>query len=660
LVTPQIKYRADIDGLRAIAVLLVLLFHADLGVPGGYIGVDVFFVISGYLMTALLLKEGGDGPPRLRDFYARRIRRIIPAASAMVIVVLAAGLVLLLPAEYIDLAKSALAQQLMLSNVYFWRNTGYFDGAAELKPLLHTWSLAVEEQFYLVYPLLLMCLRRFRRSRVGIALGLLALMSFAASLYGTWNHPSVTFYLLPTRAWELMIGGLICVIPPPRRVPAWLLHAAGSASLLAILVASMIYTENTPFPGVAALVPCIATAVLIYTNQGTLNWAGALLAWRPLVSVGLISYSLYLWHWPILAFARIRLNVGEEQLPLSVAARCLLATFALAYASWRWIESPFRRHTQGIAAWRRPVVTAVACTLLVCAACLGITASGGVSARFPESRYPWLYDPYPHRKYEMTTDDVVRHGPMRFERDTVDADDSLQFLVWGDSHAMAVAPAFEALGAELSLSGAVIAQSGTPPCFGVMQGRHGPEGNRAWCSAFESVLARQPVKGVALVARWSYYMDPDTRTTVMSPNSTGTSTEEAMTALTQGLKSTIRSLTSRGIKVVLLLEVPQQAGDPVSAYTWGMAIGQQPPTGANLTDYQQHQQSVARVISELQDEDVTIVRVERCAFDSSGISRLGDDHGPFYLDDDHVSPHGARQLLAPLLRDWMHELQRSE
>ena len=233
----ELKYRPDVDGLRAVAVMLVLLYHGGLGFSGGYVGVYVFFVISGFLITGLILKEQKAGTFSLRGFWARRIRRIIPAAATMALVTLAAGYFLLFPSDYEELGRSAVAQQLLVSNIFFWRHTGYFAGASELKPLLHTWSLAVEEQFYLGYPFLLLLLARFkRRMAFGVLVGL-ALASLAVAEYGVWNHPSPTFFFLPTRAWELLLGALICFLPEPVRVRPRLLAAATLLSLGAILAA---------------------------------------------------------------------------------------------------------------------------------------------------------------------------------------------------------------------------------------------------------------------------------------------------------------------------------------------------------------------------------------------------------------------------------------
>ena len=211
----DLKYRPDVDGLRAVAVLLVLLFHADLGFTGGFVGVDVFFVISGFLITGLILKKQRENRFELSQYWIRRIRRILPASMLMTGVTLIVGRFILMPPDYQNLGASALAQQLMVSNLYFWQNTGYFDAPANLQPLMHTWSLAVEEQFYLIFPFLLYSMGRFS-SRVQLsALIPLFSMSFIASEWCVQNEPSAAYFLLPSRAWEMILGGLICYLPVP-------------------------------------------------------------------------------------------------------------------------------------------------------------------------------------------------------------------------------------------------------------------------------------------------------------------------------------------------------------------------------------------------------------------------------------------------------------
>ena len=338
------RYRPEIDGLRAIAVMAVVLFHAGLGVSGGFIGVDVFFVISGFLITSLIIKDLEAGKFTLANFWERRARRIIPAAVVLVFVVLAAGWFLLLPSDYAALGKSAAWHAAFAANIYFWRNTNYFASAAEEQPLLHTWSLAVEEQFYLIVPLLLLALFRFPyfRSR-GLLLALFLIgfaFSLALSIVVVPRMPAVAFYLLPTRAWELLAGSIIAILPAASLSRIWREILCGIA-LITIVVPCFIYTKETPFPGLAALPPCLGTALFIWASgpastsiqNSTFNIQN-LLAARPVVFIGLISYSLYLWHWPLFAF-----STYWALDPLSLPYRlCLVAaSFVLAILSWRFV-----------------------------------------------------------------------------------------------------------------------------------------------------------------------------------------------------------------------------------------------------------------------------------------------------------------------------------
>ncbi len=260
-----IAYRPDIDGLRAVAVLGVVFFHAGLGFPGGYVGVDVFFVISGFLITSLILKELRQGTFSLLNFWERRARRILPALTVVVAAIIAAGWFCLMPADYEVLGKQVIALIGFSSNIKFWRETGYFDTASETKPLLHTWSLSLEEQFYLLIPLLLAVLFRLRKSHWIVPTLLLgAFVSFGLSVYGSFRAPDATFFLLPTRAWELAAGSLLAFVQPIpqarlRTLFAWL-------GLAAILVPFCFYPPGIRFPGLTALPPVAGAALLIWSG----------------------------------------------------------------------------------------------------------------------------------------------------------------------------------------------------------------------------------------------------------------------------------------------------------------------------------------------------------------------------------------------------------
>ncbi len=262
-------YRADIDGLRAVAVIPVVLFHAGARwFSGGYVGVDVFFVISGYLITTILVQDFSAGRYSIARFYERRIRRIFPALFVVVLCSSVVGHLLLLPEDLKAFAKSVVATTLFVSNIVFWGESGYFDGPAEMKPLLHTWSLAVEEQYYIAFPIVLFLLYRFASPRIAswvIALG--ALLSFGLSVWGVHNAPVATFYLLPTRAWELLVGSLLAVGLVPLFRSRAVAEIAAAFGIALILFAVFTFDHDTPFPGLNALAPCIGAALLIQSGR---------------------------------------------------------------------------------------------------------------------------------------------------------------------------------------------------------------------------------------------------------------------------------------------------------------------------------------------------------------------------------------------------------
>jgi len=298
-------YRTDIDGLRAFAVLLVVLFHAGLGFSGGFIGVDVFFVISGYLITGIIVRETESNQGfSLKKFWQRRIHRILPAVLAMVVCVLLIAPFLMISKDLIAVAKSAISQSLMASNFRFARMpSGYFSTTTELWPLLHTWSLAVEEQFYIFYPLALsLVVKRFRRYAAA-CIWVLILVSFITSIVLTPVSPSFSFYLLPTRAWELGLGAALA-IHPPMRFSLLVSHSASLLGLALIIGASLVMDSSTPFPGAAASIPCLGAALIIGVRSRAGNGRRWWLENRLFVGIGLLSYSIYLWHWPIFSFLR--------------------------------------------------------------------------------------------------------------------------------------------------------------------------------------------------------------------------------------------------------------------------------------------------------------------------------------------------------------------
>jgi peptidoglycan/LPS O-acetylase OafA/YrhL len=340
------NYRREIDGLRALAVIPVILFHAGFqSFSGGFVGVDVFFVISGYLITSIILKEKHAGTFSLVGFYERRARRILPALFLVMFVCLAFGWVWLLPSDMKMFSESLVAVSFFASNIMFYLTSSYFKPAAELKPLLHTWSLAVEEQYYLLFPLFVMLAWRFEKRWIVATLAVLAGLSLGAAHYGSTTDPSFTFFLLPTRGWEILIGALVGFylfgvnndeLTNSHRSPAsQLLSFTG---LLLCIYGVFAFDALTPYPSLYTLLPTIGTVlILLFATQETI--IGTLLGSKWLAGIGLISYSAYLWHQPIFAFARHRF-IDQPSKP---ALLCLaIASFLLAYVSWKYVETPFR------------------------------------------------------------------------------------------------------------------------------------------------------------------------------------------------------------------------------------------------------------------------------------------------------------------------------
>ena len=338
-------YRREIDGLRALAVLPVVFFHAGFKFfNGGFVGVDVFFVLSGYLITSIILHERSQGVFTIAGFYERRARRILPALFLVMLFCSLFSWIWLLPSDFEDFSLSLIATSIFSSNLYFWKSLSYFAGQAELKPLLHTWSLAVEEQYYFLFPPFLLLVLNLGKNWVVAIFFTITLISFGLAEYASSNHVVGNFYLLPTRGWELLIGVLAALYlfyyrevdtSDGLKIKEEILSLLG---LLMIIFSFFAYSKDTPFPSFYALVPTVGTClIVIFCLPQTI--VGRILALKPVVGIGLISYSLYLWHWPIFAFARYKI---PEELNGILPFVLICVSLLLAYISWKYLEAPFR------------------------------------------------------------------------------------------------------------------------------------------------------------------------------------------------------------------------------------------------------------------------------------------------------------------------------
>ena len=334
------KYRPEIDGLRALAVLPVILFHAGFEwFGGGFVGVDVFFVISGYLITTIIISEMAEGKFTILNFYERRARRILPAMFFVMLVCMPFAWLWLAPSDLEDFGQSLIAVSTFSSNIFFWRERGYFDVAATLKPLLHTWSLAVEEQYYILFPVFLLVTWRLGLKWILSLLAIVFVISLGVAHWAAYNNPGAAFYLLPTRGWELLIGVFAAFyLKHNSYLKSHTINQALSLIGFGMIVYAIVaFDETTPFPSLYALIPTIGTVLLILSAVPN-TFVHKLLSFSPIVGVGLISYSAYLWHQPILAFARHRLLAISDLLLIILC----LSSLIMAYISWRGVEKPFR------------------------------------------------------------------------------------------------------------------------------------------------------------------------------------------------------------------------------------------------------------------------------------------------------------------------------
>lgn len=429
------NYRPEIDGLRAIAVIPVILFHAGFELfSGGFIGVDVFFVISGYLITTIILSEKDQGTFSLLNFYDRRARRILPALFLVIFFSLPFAWLWLFPSDMKDFSQSLVAVSTFSSNILFWLETGYWGVDNELKPLLHTWSLAVEEQYYLLFPIFLMVMWRFRKRWIFASFALFAIISFLISQWGAYNHPTANFFLLPTRAWELAIGAIIAFLFLYKKTALNNLithkptnEILGFIGLFMIFYSIVKYNELTPFPSSYTLTPTIGAAlIIVFSSKRTL--VGKLLASKLLVGVGLISYSIYLWHQPLFAFARHRSLTEPSKLLLFTLS---LLSLLLAYLSWRYVEKPFR--TKGAISRRTVAKFALSASVLY----LTIGFSGHITNGFNgydiENR-PTQESIEARLRPNHGLDDACE-GSFTLSPDCRTSD-TPEILIWGDSHAM--------------------------------------------------------------------------------------------------------------------------------------------------------------------------------------------------------------------------------
>jgi peptidoglycan/LPS O-acetylase OafA/YrhL len=442
---PVIQYRREIDGLRAVAVLPVILFHGGFHpFTGGYVGVDVFFVISGYLITSILIRELQQGTFSILHFYERRARRILPALFVVMLACLPFAYAWMVPSQFISFAQSLVSVVLFVSNIFFWyQGEAYFAAEAELQPLLHTWSLAVEEQYYLLFPVFLLLVWRFGRQPVFWSVVAIAAISLVMAEWGSRNAPSASFYLAPSRAWELLAGSICAFLAVGR--PQRSSNMLSAIGLALIVYAILWFDADTPFPGLYALVPVIGTALIIlFAARET--WVARLLSTRAFVGIGLISYSAYLWHQPLFAFARLRSPTEPDALLIGGLS---VASLLLVWATWHYVEQPFRRRPVPVLPTRRGVF-AWSGTVAALIGAIGVTGhfGHGFAWRFskPAAIGKGMFD-MPHLEKGFCFYSIADNRRLAVGEEGLECflttDGEANVLLFGDSHAAQWEPFWE-------------------------------------------------------------------------------------------------------------------------------------------------------------------------------------------------------------------------
>lgn len=651
-------YRPDIEGLRTIAVLPVLLFHAGIpGFGGGYVGVDIFFVISGYLITGILLRDLDLGTYSIARFYERRIRRIFPALSVVVLACLIVGWGVLAPNDYADLGKSAIAVAAFVSNFYYWKSVNYFDNAQAIQPLLHTWSLAVEEQFYILFPPLLAWLAR-RKVPLRPSLMAMAVVSFALAATIVFFKPSAAFYLPVTRAWELLAGSLLAgkaIFPNATHRQREVAAAVGAACAL---VPVMAYDSTTVFPGLAALPPVLGASLIIWSGQGgATSVVGRILSTAPMTFVGRISYSLYLWHVPVFAFI-IYLTAGTLSLPMGIAA--IVISMILAWVSYLWVETPFRQNKPIFRLG--PVAVGSLAMIVVGALAIGITLSHGLPSRLGARGAALVAAAGDKERFHvecMSNGDVIV-DPKRACR--LGANDTQPTaLLWGDSHAMVVATPMEEA-AKSQKAAFLFAASADCPIgigFSIDTGTEKAlteTPSYRYCATYNDAmlhLARDTpsITHVVLASRWTNWRlgEPanpaEAAADIRLRDETGVarSTTENAAIFERGFRRLVIALRAAGKQVTIVGPLPEpQFNVPQRLYVqqFGFAGIAEP---ISVRDYKRRHARILSMFARMKGLDGVSFVWPSTALCRRDVCPIEEEGHAIFFDHDHLSLWAARR-----------------
>jgi peptidoglycan/LPS O-acetylase OafA/YrhL len=644
-----VVYRREIDGLRAIAVLSVILFHSGMQtLSGGFVGVDVFFVISGYLITAIIVGDLENGIFSIARFYERRVRRILPALFFVIFACLPLAWLWLLPLDFRKFTDSIVAVVLFVSNHLFSNQSGYFDTTSELKPLLHTWTLAVEEQYYVIFPLFLAFTWRFERRWVVIALLVCFATSLAMAQWAIATGALRPFYLLPTRGWELLIGALSFFYSRSTAAQKKNSLVSEAASLLgAVFIAYAVLTfdSNTPVPSVYSLIPTLGAALIIlYATEKTM--VGKILSTKVLVGIGLISYSAYLWHQPLFAFLKYR-SIDEPSRVMLVATGVLV--MMLAYLSWKFVETPFRDRKRFSVKQVYLSLSLVAATFVIIG--LWSNSNGGFPQRFLG----------PIQQLHQPNSGALAKCAGRQGLGCLLGKESVNpsIAVLGDSHSGVLERAFSDALTSRGLAAIAFQGAKCVPLLGVAEIR---KFSQSTCqelisSAVKRVIEDPKIDTVVLVAEWSNYTTGyrwgDQSVTHYSDEFTKLpSLQENLAVVRRGIDRTVGALKNAGKKVVIVKSVPEYAVHipthlaKLMLFSGNLDLG---PKAISSDEYLRRNQAIEAIFLSPAVASKVVFVDSMKVFCPTGWCKYVDGVNPFYVDGNHLSNTGANILVPAIL-----------
>ncbi len=659
----KLTYRKDIDGLRAISVLAVVFNHAGIGLfSGGYVGVDIFFVISGYLITSIILREILSNDFSIIRFYERRIRRILPALFVMITFTVVASAVMYDSEKFKEFGKSLIATTLFASNINFWMESGYFDAPSQLKPLLHTWSLAVEEQFYIFFPLVMFTLYRYTRKIAPAILFSIAILSLGFAASTVQNNPSTAFYLAHLRTWELLIGAFLALNLTSEGFGRKYSNIIGVVGLALVLIPIFQYTDDTSFPGISALPPVLGAALLIFSGNENKTLTGNFLSLSPLVFIGKISYSLYLWHWPLIIFTKYYLI---RQITSTEIGILILITLIISAISWRFVETPFRsKNFMGTKLIFAFAISGMIFMLLIGGAIYrykGFPERAGLEylQKNTKKEESWLYKDCDINAYDDPEDIPT----------CIVGNDNIppSFLVWGDSHTPTFGKAIYASASQNQVSGILTYSQGCPAFLDMIPS---PQVGDVPCLSYNKMVLRYleehpEIKTVILASRWTiwieesrYKQEEGTRAYLTDALNELPNTATSQQLFTAGLERTIQTLQGMHRKVVIIAPLPEIGYDVPSANFIASRTGRDinkiiAPT---LEEYKTRNQNTFTILKALEEKYKIQVLEPWKSLCQDNICRVAIDGIPLYRDDDHLSVFGS-EFISPIFDPFFESIK---